>query len=103
MTYVLGHDGFLRFSTTGTGFFKDFLSKHAVHADCARAVRFAGEMFAYQGVLHVDNGSGTYGPKSDDLPKMQAVLLANFPDLKVQVHPFEDVKELRKSLKLEKE
>lgn len=77
---------------------KDFLSKHALHSGCAEAVRYAGEMFVHGGTVYLDNGSGTYGPKVDHLHLMHDVLLANFPDLHVNAHPYERSGELRNSL-----
>lgn len=97
----MGADSRLRFSLTGTSFIRDFSSKHAIHSGCADAVRVAGEMFVFDNTLHIDNGSGTYGPPVTAVEKLARVLQANFPDLRVEVHDFQDIKELRTSLKLE--
>ncbi|KAG2425971.1 hypothetical protein HXX76_013342 [Chlamydomonas incerta] len=42
-TYCINADGAMCFSETGAKFFSDFMSKHAMHADMAEAVVYAGE------------------------------------------------------------
>ncbi|KAG2435029.1 hypothetical protein HYH02_012026 [Chlamydomonas schloesseri] len=42
-TYCINSDGAMCFSETGAKFFSDFMSKHAMHADMAEAVVYAGE------------------------------------------------------------
>lgn len=52
----------------GLSFFKDFMSKHAIHSDVAYEVRYAGEFHIRPSKilnnykLIIDNNSGTYGP-----------------------------------------
>ena len=41
-TYIID-DSTWRFSETGTGFFTDYASKHALHANCSEYVRYAGQ------------------------------------------------------------
>jgi len=89
-TYVL-LDTKLNFSETGTTFSKDFMSKHAMHANGRKSVRYAGEFFVSnridgRRVLVIDNNSGTYAPASADLPLLRAVLLENFPGLDVEAY-----------------
>lgn len=91
-TYVLLDDK-LHFSETGASFFKDFMSKHATHADCAREVRYAGEFHIQMSPkprLVIDNNSGTYGPNPEILPKLVHVLKINFPGLEVEGLHFAD-------------
>lgn len=87
-TYVLLDSG-LFFSETGAKLAKDFLSKHAVHANASREVRMAGtfricESRAGSSVLVADNDSGTYRPNAEDLPLLREVLELNFPGLHVR-------------------
>jgi hypothetical protein len=45
-TYVIAaEDDTLRFSETGAKFFVDFASKHALHSNCAEAVRYGYPLF----------------------------------------------------------
>jgi hypothetical protein len=74
-TYVL-LDNTLNFSETGTTLGKDWLSKHAMHANAKRYVRYAGEFFVHhqedgRRVVVIDNNSGTYGPDPADLPLLR--------------------------------
>jgi hypothetical protein len=96
-TYIISaDDDTFRFSETGAAFFVDFASKHALHANCAEAVRYSGEFHPrpaggwenfsddkadkdVQWELVIDNNSGTYAPDKKLLPKLQALLEYNFP------------------------
>ncbi|KAH8990009.1 hypothetical protein EDB86DRAFT_1823419 [Lactarius hatsudake] len=102
-TYVIAEeDETLRFSETGATFFVDFASKHALHANCAKRVRYSGEFHprptcpgGWAGYgdgnpdadaderthweLAIDNNSGTYAPSRDLLPTVRALLEYNFP------------------------
>lgn len=107
-TYVIAvEDNSLRFSETGAAFFVDFASKHALHANCAQAVRYSGEFHprpkggwvafndstsdnAVQWELVVDNNSGTYAPDKGILPKLQQLLAHNFPGLGIVALDRED-------------
>ncbi|KAH9173100.1 hypothetical protein EDB89DRAFT_2242494 [Lactarius sanguifluus] len=86
------HDETLRFSETGATFFVDFASKHALHANCAKRVRYSGGWAGYgdgnsdadadertHWELVIDNNSGTYAPSRDLLPAVRALLEYNFP------------------------
>jgi len=95
-TYIISAvDDTWRFSETGAAFFVDFASKHALHANCAQAVRYSGEFhprpvggwenfndsIADEDVdweLVVDNNSGTYAPDKMMLPTVKECLEANF-------------------------
>eukprot|EP01120_Amphizonella_sp_Union-15-10_P015469 TRINITY_DN7972_c0_g1_i1.p1 TRINITY_DN7972_c0_g1~~TRINITY_DN7972_c0_g1_i1.p1 ORF type:complete len:366 (-),score=63.80 TRINITY_DN7972_c0_g1_i1:11-1108(-) len=95
-TYVLTNSS-LRFSETGAATFKDFMSKHAMHADGKREVRYAGEFHIkklgdnkYKIVF--DNNSGTYAPRKDDLPLLVEVFKLNFPQSDVEALDFKDPK-----------
>ncbi|KAI1305573.1 hypothetical protein EDD11_004908 [Mortierella claussenii] len=98
----------LYFSETGTAFFQDFMSKHAMHANRATEVLYSGEFRLFRDEQHqndwtllIDNNSGTYGPKKEDLPKIQKVFELNFPDLVVVALDREDpyLKEIRDETK----
>ncbi|KAF8942184.1 hypothetical protein BGZ47_006754 [Haplosporangium gracile] len=85
------------FSETGTAFFQDFMSKHAMHANRATEVLFAGEFRLYRDEDHnndwsllIDNNSGTYAPSKDQLDKVQQMFQLNFPDLVVRAVDRED-------------
>jgi hypothetical protein len=89
-TYVITLDGIMRFSRSShKSFFIDLLSKHAVHSDRAVAVLYAGEFYLYdynnRKVLVINNGSGTYGPKTNnnELDRLKSLLTYNFKDLDV--------------------
>jgi hypothetical protein len=87
-TYVLLDSG-LYFSETGAKTAKDFLSKHAVHANATPAVRMAGTFRVCDKngipILVADNDSGTYCPSAEHLPLLKQVLELNFPGLQIQV------------------
>ncbi|CAN8105732.1 unnamed protein product [Discula destructiva] len=107
-TYVIAvPDSSLRFSETGAAFLVDFASKHALHANCAEAVRYSGEFHprpvgGWQGFsddladddveweLVVDNNSGTYSPNKDDLVRTQMVFEYNLPGIAVRALDRED-------------
>jgi hypothetical protein len=98
-TYVL-LDNKLNFSETGITLGKDFMSKHAMHANARRAVRFAGAFCVHQKssgmrVLVIDNESGTYSPSITDLPLITTVLKNNFPGLNVKAYDYRDPKLLK--------
>ncbi len=96
-TYIIAvEDDSFRFSETGAAFFVDFASKHALHANCAQAVRYSGEFHprpaggwasfsddtpdnAVQWELVIDNNSGTYSPDPLMLPDLKECLEYNFP------------------------
>lgn len=100
-TYVIAlEDDSLRFSETGADFFADYASKHALHSNCATAVRYSGEFHPrpaggwdafsdsrrdedVRWELLVDNNSGTYAPDPNELPMLQKLLQYNFPGLTV--------------------
>lgn len=107
-TYVIAvQDNSLRFSETGAAFLVDFASKHALHANCAEAVRYSGEFHPrpvggwqafsddipddlIQWELVVDNNSGTYSPNKDDLVRVQMVFEYNLPGITVRALDRED-------------
>ncbi|KAF9914818.1 hypothetical protein BX616_007493 [Lobosporangium transversale] len=102
-TYSLIPKG-LYFSETGAAFFQDFMSKHAMHANRATEVIYAGEFRLFRDESHhddwtlmIDNNSGTYAPKKEDLPRLKRVFELNFPDLVVIGLDHEDpqLKEIR--------
>ena len=100
-TYVVAvEDDSFRFSETGAAFFVDFASKHALHANCAPAVRYSGEFHprpaggwenfadgtpddAVRWELVIDNNSGTYSPDPLMLPDLKELLEYNFPGFTV--------------------
>jgi hypothetical protein len=95
-TYSIVPKG-MYFSETGTAFFQDFMSKHAMHANRATEVMFAGEFRLYRDehdsnkwTLLIDNNSGTYAPSKDELYKVQQLFQLNFPDLEVKAVDRED-------------
>lgn len=94
-TYVLtSHE--LRFCETGAATAKDFFSKHAMHCNASRRVRYAGEFCFQQSPLTgrwricIDNNSGTYAPPVDLLPQLALALSSNFPDLEVEALGYSD-------------
>ncbi|OCH85368.1 C2-domain-containing protein [Obba rivulosa] len=107
-TYVLVcEDDSFRFSETGAAFFVDFASKHALHANCAAAVRYSGEFHPrpaggwdafrdetpdehVRWELVIDNNSGTYSPDKGMLPALRALLEFNFPGFNVVALDHED-------------
>ncbi|KAI0628872.1 hypothetical protein C8Q77DRAFT_1076566 [Trametes polyzona] len=100
-TYIIAvEDDSFRFSETGAAFFVDFASKHALHANCAPAVRYSGEFHprpaggwdrfsddtpdaAVAWELVIDNNSGTYSPDPMMLPDLKELLQYNFPGFTV--------------------
>lgn len=97
-TYVLMDDGF-RCSETGSAFFRDFLSKHALHSNAAKEVRFSGEFHIQPSSnrplghkLIIDNNSGTYSPSKEDLPLLEQLFKINFPDIEIETYDREDPK-----------
>ncbi|KAF8951775.1 hypothetical protein BGZ52_009811 [Haplosporangium bisporale] len=98
----------LYFSETGAAFFQDFMSKHAMHANRSTEVMFSGEFRLIQDERHngqwhllIDNNSGTYAPKKEDLHKLKEAFERNFPDLIVSALDREDpyLKEIRAQTK----
>jgi len=95
-TYSIVPKG-IYFSETGANFFQDFMSKHAMHANKAEQVMFAGDFRVFQDVdnnnawtLVIDNNSGTYAPSKEDLHKLKTCFELNFPDLVVKAVDRED-------------
>lgn len=105
-TYSIVPKG-MYFSETGAAFFQDFMSKHAMHANRATEVMFSGEFRLFQDSHHqdwtlmIDNNSGTYSPKKEDLPKLKEIFQRNFLDLVVIGLDHEDdrLKEIRAATK----
>lgn len=101
-TYSIVPKG-MYFSETGAAFFQDFMSKHAMHANRATEVMYSGEFRLFQDThnqdwtLMIDNNSGTYSPKKENLPRVQEIFQRNFPDLVVigLDHEDERLKEIR--------
>ncbi|CAF2528768.1 unnamed protein product [Rotaria sp. Silwood2] len=110
-TYIID-DSTWRFSETGIGYFTDFASKHALHANCAESVRYAGQFHARpkygwdrcddEWELVFDNWSGTYAPHANLLNNLKELLEFNFPGLNVVVYDFKNpsVQESMDDLKL---
>ena len=96
-TYVISvDDDSFRFSETGARFLVNMASKHALHSNCADAVRYSGEFHPrpeggwdkfsddmrdedVRWELVIDNNSGTYAPDKNLLPQLRALLKHNFP------------------------
>ncbi|KAF9972192.1 hypothetical protein BGZ73_004711 [Actinomortierella ambigua] len=106
-TYSIVPKG-MYFSETGTAFFQDFMSKHAMHANRATEVIYSGEFrlfhdaqYANAWTLLIDNNSGTYAPRKEDLHKVKELFERNFPDLRVVAMDHEDpyLKEIRERTK----
>ncbi|KAF9905179.1 hypothetical protein EC991_001941 [Linnemannia zychae] len=106
-TYSIVPKG-MYFSETGAAFFQDFMSKHAMHANRATEVMFSGEFRLFRDehnhddwTLMIDNNSGTYSPRKEDLPKVKKLFETNFPQLTVIVLDHEDpvLKEIRAETK----
>ena len=107
-TYVLAvDDDSFRFSETGAAFFVDFASKHALHSNCAQAVRYSGEFHPrpeggwenfddsipdnqVRWELVIDNNSGTYSPDPMLLPTLKELLEYNFPGFIIHAWDFND-------------
>lgn len=92
-TYVLMPKR-LYMAETGAQFFRDIMSKHAMHSSASTEVVYAGELHIRcahgQYVLVVDNNSGTYAPDKDDLPSVAEVFRRNFPGLDVIALDYRD-------------
>ncbi|PXF48329.1 hypothetical protein BWQ96_01789 [Gracilariopsis chorda] len=97
-TYVLMPER-LYMAETGAEFFRDMMSKHAMHCSASPEVVYAGELqFLVEGYgtsnpqakLIVDNNSGTYSPGKEDLPRVAEVFRRNFPGLDVLALDFRD-------------
>jgi hypothetical protein len=113
-TYVID-DSSWRFSETGTGYFTDYASKHALHANCSESVRYAGQFHPRpkygwdrcddEWELSFDNWSGTYAPNQDLLKNLKELLEFNFPGLNISTYDFKDplMKESMEQLKVEAE
>jgi hypothetical protein len=105
-TYIID-DNTWRFSETGVGFFTDYASKHALHANCSEYVRYAGQFHARpkfgwdrcddEWELVFDNWSGTYAPNPDLLGQLKDLLEFNFPGLNIVTYDFKDPR-LRQSM-----
>jgi hypothetical protein len=109
-TYIISiDDDSFRFSETGAAFFVDFVSKHALHSNCAEAVRYSGEFHPrpeggwqnfnddtpdeqVQWELVIDNNSGTYSPSPLLLPHLKELLEYNFPGFKIFAYDYNDPK-----------
>jgi len=98
-TYIID-DNTWRFSETGEGYFTDFASKHALHANCSPYVRYGGQFHPRprygwdrlddEWELVFDNWSGTYSPHLSLLPNLKSLLEFNFPGLNVVVFDYKD-------------
>ncbi|OSX56304.1 hypothetical protein POSPLADRAFT_1037584 [Postia placenta MAD-698-R-SB12] len=113
-TYIIAvDDESLRFSETGARFLVNMASKHALHSNCAEAVRYSGEFHPrpaggwesfddargdadVQWELVVDNKSGTYAPDSALLPALRGLLEFNFPGFRIVALDYRDP-ELKRS------
>ncbi|KAF8437483.1 hypothetical protein L210DRAFT_3545775 [Boletus edulis BED1] len=107
-TYIISaDDDSLRFSETGAAFFVDFASKHALHSNCAKTVRYSGEFHPrpvggwarlsdamedkeVEWEIVIDNNSGTYSPDPDLLPKVKEIIGMNFSGFRVVALRHED-------------
>lgn len=72
---------------------KDFMSKHAMHANVARQVVYAGEFFfRFSPITYlvIDNNSGTYSPKKELLSNVADLFRINFPGLFVEALDYQD-------------
>ena len=87
-TYVITTDSQMNFSITSSMKGRDFLSKHALHANAADSVIYSGEFFIDRlspeikstGLfrLVIDNNSGTFAPPKSKLPALKELLEFNF-------------------------
>ncbi|PSR79165.1 hypothetical protein PHLCEN_2v7136 [Hermanssonia centrifuga] len=107
-TYIISiDDDSFRFSETGAAFFVDFASKHALHSNCAQAVRYSGEFHPrpeggwedfndetpddqVHWELVIDNNSGTYSPDPMMLPTLKELLEYNFPGFRIHAWDHND-------------
>ena len=107
-TYIISaDDDSFRFSETGAAFFVDFASKHALHANCAEAVRYSGEFHPrpengwenfsddipdaeVKWEIVLDNNSGTYAPDPMMLAELKELFEYNFPEFKIHTFDFND-------------
>jgi len=95
-TYVITRENKMRFSETGAPTARDFLSKHAVHANCEEAVLYSGEFLIMKNTetgrwnFLIDNNSGTFAPDKNLLPALKEHMELNFPGLLVQALHFDD-------------
>lgn len=68
------------------------LSKHLVLALGSQNVRFSGELWFEDGVLHISNNSGTFQPLGSDLVNVARLLRKTFGDrLKIKTHNWESL------------
>lgn len=107
-TYVLMAEK-LYIAETGAKFFRDMMSKHAMHCSASQEVVYAGELhFRRLGTGHkeaelmlvLDNNSGTYAPGKEDLPLVEEVFRRNFAGLRVMGLNYKDprLEQFRKEL-----
>jgi hypothetical protein len=107
-TYIISSDDdSFRFSETGSPFFVDFASKHALHSNCNETVRYSGEFHPrpqggwqnfsddipdelVEWELVIDNNSGTYAPDPKMLPDLKELLQYNFPGFTIHAWDRED-------------
>lgn len=97
-TYVLKEER-LYMAETGPDVFLDMNSKHAMHANAATEVVYAGELHfrpiqisdqQTKVCIVLDNKSGTYTPRKEDLPLLKEVFIRNFANLLVEVCDLDD-------------
>ena len=81
-TYSLVSDS-LRFSRTSAETGIDFASKHALHASGSEFVLAAGEFWVHDGILYIDNNSGTFAPPGSMLIRLKKLLQSNFQNLEI--------------------
>mmetsp|Transcript_10810 Transcript_10810/g.23883 ORF Transcript_10810/g.23883 Transcript_10810/m.23883 type:complete len:647 (+) Transcript_10810:59-1999(+) len=77
------------FSETGSTLAMDTTSKHAVHANGEKQVRYAGtfrvvEKPTGEPMLWFDNDSGTYKPDANDLELLAQLMSINFPGIEMR-------------------
>mmetsp|Transcript_34546 Transcript_34546/g.97890 ORF Transcript_34546/g.97890 Transcript_34546/m.97890 type:complete len:148 (+) Transcript_34546:117-560(+) len=84
----LGQLYVFRYSETGIAKATDYFSKHAMHANAAEEVIYAGEFHLIpEGdvyTLYLDNNSGTFAPNAELLPLLEQLFALNFPGLCVR-------------------
>lgn len=97
-TYVLMPER-LYMAETGAKFFRDMMSKHAMHCSASPQVVYAGELHFRRSpigsgdpelTLVLDNNSGTYAPNEKDLPLVAEVFRRNFAGLLVVALDYKD-------------